>query len=122
MRMHPYNQIKTCINQPSEQCKIGALVSLDFSSGKATYIEEYIRIDKECYPHIVSENDIPNKWHFSFLNERLKIDDNSEEYHNEMTKGYLIYRKANRKQILSSAFSHPVAFMNVLIDFIKRKI
>lgn len=117
-----YYSLGNCVfDMPSEQCKIGALVSLDFSSGKTIYKEEYIRIDKKCCPHIVSENDIPDSWHFSFLNEILKIDDNSEDYHNEMTKGYLIYRKANRKQILLSAFSHPIVFINILLDFIKRK-
>lgn len=118
-----YYSLGNCVfDMPSEQCKIGALISLDFSTGKPEYREQYIHIDNECCPHVVLENEIPCKWHFSFLNERLKIDDNSEEYHNEIQKGYLIYRKANRKQILLSAFTHPKAFMGVLTDFIKRKI
>lgn len=118
-----YYSLGNCVfDMPSEQCKIGALISLDFSTGKPEYREQYIHIDNECSPHVVLGNEIPCKWHFSFLNERLKIDDNSEEYHNEIQKGYLIYRKANRKQILLSAFTHPKAFMGVLTDFIKRKI
>lgn len=118
-----YYSLGNCVfDMPSEQCKIGALVSLDFASGKAEYNEDYIRIDKKCCPHVVSETEIPIQWSFPYLNERLKNDDNSEEYHNEITKGYLIYRKANRKQILLSAFTYPKAFMGVLTDFIKRKI
>lgn len=118
-----YYSLGNCVfDMPSEQCKIGALVSLDLSSGKVQYKERYLRIDGECCPHVVPENEIPEQWHFSYLNEKLKIEDNSEEYHNDLKKGYLIYRKANRKQILLSAFSHPMAFMGVLFDFVKRKL
>lgn len=117
-----YYSLGNCVfDMPSEQCKIGALVGLDFYLGKPAYKEQYIRIDEDCCPHVVSEIDVPKQWHFSYLNERLLFEDNSEEYHSEINKGYLIYRKANRKQILMSAFTHPKAFMSVLIDFIKRK-
>lgn len=117
-----YYSLGNCVfDMPSEQCKIGALVSVDLSSGSLKYSEQYIHLDNECCPHIVSEKDIPSHWHFSFLNERLKIDDNAEEYYREINKGYLVYRKANRKQILLSTFTHPKAFMSVLADFIKRK-
>lgn len=118
-----YYSLGNCVfDMPSEQCKIGALVNVDLSSGSPIYSEQYIHLDNECCPHIVPEKEIPSIWHFFFLNKCLQIDDNSEEYHSEISKGYLVYRKANRKQILMSAFTHPKAFMSVLIDFIKRKI
>ena len=107
---------------PSEQCKIGAIVNLDFVGNKPVYSEDYVRIDEESCPHIVSESDIPLNWRFEYLNERLKIDDNTEEYHTEITRGYLVYRKANRKQLFVSAFLHPNSFSKVLMDFVKRKI
>lgn len=116
-----YYSLGNCVfDMPSEQCKIGAVVSLDLSSDRPKYSEQYIHLDNECCPHIVPETEIPSHWHFSFLNDRLQINDNSEEYHSEITKGYLVYRKANRQQILMSAFTHPKAFMSVLSDFIKR--
>lgn len=108
-------------DMPSEQCKIGALVGLDFVQGNPIYVEEYIKLDNECCPHIVQQIDVPQRWHFNFLNEQLKRDDNSEEYHMEINKGYLAYRKANRKQLLASAFLHPTSFTGVFVDFIKRK-
>lgn len=118
-----YYSLGNCVfDMPSEQCKIGALISLDFSTGKEEYKEQYIRIGDNCSPYIVAECEIPNKWRFSFLNERLKVEDNSEEYHNEIIKGYLTYRRANRKQILLSAFAHPKAFMKILYDFVNRRI
>jgi hypothetical protein len=107
---------------PSEQCKIGALVGVDFINGKPAYSEHYLKIDEACCPHVVGEKEIPRQWRFEYLNERLKIDDNSEEYHREIQKGYKVYQKANRKQLLMSAFSHPKSFYAVLMDFMKRKL
>lgn len=118
-----YYSLGNCVfDMPSEQCKIGALVRLDFIDGKPVYTEQYLRIDNDCCPHVVTENTIPEQWRFEYLNERLKNDDNSEEYHKEINKGYLIYRKTNRKKLLISSFSHPIAFNRVMIDFVKRRI
>lgn len=80
-----------------------------------------ICIDEDCCPHVVPETDIPGSWHFSYLNERLLFNDNSEEYHSEINKGYFVYRNANRKKVLLSAFTHPITFFEVLSDFITRK-
>ena len=118
-----YYSLGNCVfDMPSEQCKIGALVEVDIKDGKPIYTEEYLKIDEECCPHVVSESEIPDNWQFKHLNECLKKDDNSENYHNEINRGYLIYRKANRKQLLKSAFSHPGSFASVLMDFVKRKL
>ena len=118
-----YYSLGNCVfDMPSEQCKIGALVGLDFVDGKPIYCEKYLQIDGECCPHIVEESAIPFEWRFDFLNKRLKVDDNSEEYHNEIRKGYLVYRNANRIQLLSSALQHPNSFLKVLMDFVKRKL
>lgn len=105
----------------SEQCKIGAVVKLDFDDDKPVYSEDYVKIDNESCPHIVPESEIPHHWRFDYLNDCLKKDDNTEEYHSEIRKGYLVYRKANRKQLLVSAFMHPGSFCGVLMDFVKRK-
>jgi hypothetical protein len=118
-----YYSLGNCVfDMPSEQCKIGALVGVDFTNGKPTYSEHYLKIDEACCPHVVGEKEIPRQWRFDYLNERLKIDDNSEEYHREIQKGYKIYQKANRRQLLMSAFSHPKSFCAVLMDFVKRKL
>ena len=118
-----YYSLGNCVfDMPSVQCKIGALVGLDFNNDLPIYTERYLKIDDECCPHVVAESDIPQQWHFKYLNERLKIDDNSEEYHQEITKGYLVYRKANRKRLLATAVKHPRFFFEILKDFVKRKI
>jgi hypothetical protein len=107
---------------PSEQCSIGAIVGVDFDGERPIYREQYIKIDENGCPHIVSKHDISHNWQFDYLNERLKINDNTEEYHREINKGYAIYRRANRKRLVLSAFKHPCAFYDVFIDFIKRKL
>lgn len=118
-----YYSLGNCVfDMPSEQCKIGALVGVDFKNGQPAYSEKYLKIDNECCPHVVAESEIPPQWHFDYLNKRLKIDDNSEEYHQEINRGYLVYRNANRKQLMASAFKHPLFFMQVLNDYLKRKI
>ncbi len=117
-----YYSLGNCVfDMPSEQCEIGALVELDFLEGHPIYSEKYIKIDKKCCPYIVQESSIPSQWKFNYLNTCLKIDDNTEEYHNIIREGYLIYRRANRRKLLLSAFSHPLSFTKVLIDFFKRK-
>lgn len=118
-----YYSLGNCVfDMPSEQCKIGALIGLEFVNDKPVFSEQYLHIDSKCCPHVVYECDIPQQWHFDYLNERLKTDDNSEEYHKEIYKGYLIYRKANWKQIVKSSLSHPMFFYGVFLDFFKRKI
>ena len=118
-----YYSLGNCVfDMPSEQCKIGALVGIDFINGRPIYSEKFLMIDQECCPHLVEEKEISSNWHFDYLNNCLKIEDNSEEYHQEIKKGYLAYRKANRMQILKSAIFHPVFFCNITKDFIKRRI
>lgn len=118
-----YYSLGNCVfDMPSDQCKIGALVGLDFANGNPVYSEQYVLLDDECCPHQVYESEIPEKWRFNYLNDKLTIEDNPEEYCAEIKKGYHVYRHANRKRVLSSAFSHPETFVFVLADFIKRKI
>lgn len=118
-----YYSLGNCIfDMPSEQCKIGAIVGVDFANGAPAYSERYLKIDDECCPHVVSENEIPHQWSFGYLNEKLKIDDNSEDYHLEIRKGYLVYRRANRKQLLKSAIKHPSFFCEIMKDFVNRRI
>ena len=106
----------------SEPCKIGALVGLDFEEGKPMVSEEYIRIDDECCPHVVSEKEIPRVWQFDYLNEQLKKEDNSEQYHHEIERGYNAYRKANHRYILNNMIHHPKAGVEMIIDFVKRRL
>lgn len=118
-----YYSLGNCVfDMPSEQCKIGAIIGLEFKNGEPIYTEEYLRIDKECSPHIVTDNDIPQQWQFGYLNECLKKDDNSEQYHQEVDRGYRIYRKANRVNIIKNVIKHSISGMSIIFDFVKRRL
>ena len=41
-------------------------------NGNPVYLEQYIHIDKDCCPHVVSERETPLEWRFAQLNDRLK--------------------------------------------------
>lgn len=106
----------------SEPCKIGAIVALDFLNSRPIINTKYIRIDDDSCPHLVNESSIPEKWRFSYLNECLMCDDNSEEYHHEIERGYAKYRKENHKYILNNIVHHPISGMNIILDFIRRRL
>lgn len=105
----------------SDACKYGAVVGVEFISGKPVYYEKYVEIGNNCAPRIISRNSVPQKFSFEYLNEVLKKDDNSENYHIEIKQGYKKYRKVNRRKILAEIFFHPKAGIEILFDFINRR-
>lgn len=104
-----------------EPCRYGAVVSLDFSGGNPVYKNEYVYINKDCSPAIVAESEVPERYRFEYLNEQLKKEDNSEAYHNEISRLYKSYSKANRNNVLKNILAHPGFGVEVLRDFIKRR-
>lgn len=109
-------------DMPSDACKYGVIVNVDLGGGEPVYSEEYIQIDDTCSPRIVDENLVPETFCFDFLNEALKKEDNSEQYHQEIRNEYKKYRKINRKQILKQMCLHPLSATGLIKDFIKRRI
>lgn len=104
-----------------EPCKYGAIVSVDLSYGQPVYKEQYLKIGEDCVPCIVDGKDVPQAWQFTVLNEALKKEDNSEEYHNEIKAKYKIYRKVNHKRIVFDLIKHPACASAIIMDFIKRR-
>lgn len=104
-----------------EPCQYGAIVGVDLSSADPVFQNEYVYIDKTCAPCIVSEEDVPVQYRFEYLNGRLKKEDNSEQYHNEIKKLYGSYSKANRKNVIKNVLRHPRFGVNVIIDFVRRR-
>ena len=103
-----------------EPTKIGALVGFDLISKRP--VVNYVRIGADASPRIVEESDIPVEWRFESLNEALKKDDNSEQYHAEISKNYALYRRANHKYILNNMIKHPSLGITLIKDFVKRRI
>ncbi len=104
-----------------EPCKYGAIVSVDLSKDTPEFHEEYVYIDKTCTPYCISENKVPQKYRFDYLNKQLQIEDNSESYHKEINRLYKYYSKANRKYVIGNILHHPKFGFDVVSDFIKRR-
>ena len=106
----------------SEPCKIGAIVGVGFNNSIPFLFEQYIKIDQISLPHVIDEKKVPKQWRFDYLNGLLKKEQNSEEYHHEINKGYLLYRRENYKNIFKNVLIHPRKSVNIIWDFIKRKL
>lgn len=103
-----------------EPTKIGAIVKFGLDSKQPSI--EYIHIENDCTPVVVDESKIPAEWRFDFLNEALKKEDNSEQYHAEISRNYAAYRKANHRYIINNMIKHPTLGKCLLKDFIKRRV
>ena len=103
-----------------EPTKIGALVEIDLSAKYPKVL--YIRIEADSAPRIVNESDVPVEWRFGYLNEALKKEENSEQYHTEISKNYALYRRANHKYIFGNMFKHPSLGLELVKDFVNRRI
>ena len=104
-----------------EPCKYGAIVGVDLLGEKPVYKNEYIYIDGSCVPYVLPEEKVPEKYRFYYLNRCLLIEDNSEQYHNEIKRQYKFYSKANRRNVIKNIFRHPRFGVSVLYDFIRRR-
>lgn len=102
-----------------EPTKIGAIVKFDLDTKQPSV--EYIHIEKDCTPVVVEESKIPAEWRFGYLNVALKKEDNSEQYHAEISRNYAAYRKANHRYIINNMIKHPTLGNSLLKDFIKRR-
>lgn len=109
-------------DMPWEPTKYGTIVSVDLAKDTIVPKVEYVGIDNEFAPQIVDEKDVPKEFRFDYLNEQLVKEDNSEEYHAEISRCYKQYRKANHKDIAKKMLKHPTVIGGTVKDFIKRRL
>lgn len=109
-------------DMPWEPTKYGAIVSLDLSKKEIVPSIEYIKINQEFAPEPIDESLVPENLRFGYLNRQLLKEDNTEEYHAEITRCYKQYRKANHKDILKKMLAHPGMIGSTMNDFIKRRL
>lgn len=108
-------------DMPWEPTKYGAVVGLDLSKNEIVPSVEYVRINKEFAPEPIDESSLPKTLRFEYLNQQLLKDDNTEEYHAEITSCYKQYRKANHKDIMKKMLGHPGMIVGTVMDFVKRR-
>lgn len=108
-------------NMPTPETRHSAIVNVDFVDDKFRVFYDYVKIDYDCIPTIISSVDIPHEYTFDYLNKKISIDADNELYYREVFKNLSVYRKYNRLKIIQSfnKFEFCV-FKEVLIDFIKR--
>lgn len=100
--------------------RIGAVVELDLTT--KSLLVHYSIIEKDSAPRIVDVSSVPYEWRFEHLNEVLRKEDNSEQYHEEIRKNYAKYRRANHMYILGNIIKHPSLGISLAKDFVIRKI
>lgn len=106
----------------SEACRYGAVVELDLEGDRPEYSEEYVEIGPDCIPAPIAKENVPKEFTFEYLNQALKKEENSEEYHSQALSGYQLYRKENHKVIIKNMLRHPANGVDIMIDFIKRRL
>lgn len=109
-------------DMPWKPTKYGVIVGIDVSKDVIVPEVEYVRINNEFAPEPVAEDKVPQAYRFANLNKRIKIEDNTEQYHAEIRKCYLQYRKTNRKDIVVKMLNHPSIIKNTVKDFISRRL
>lgn len=109
-------------DMPWEPTKYGAIVSVDLAKETIVPNVEYVRINDEFAPQIIDEQDVPKEFRFDYLNKQLVKEDNSEEYHAEISRCYKQYRKDNHKDIAKKMLAHPAVIGGTVKDFIKRRL
>lgn len=102
--------------------QFGSIVNVDFSHWEAVVSYDYIKINRHFTPEIISKEDVPEKYRFDYLNNRLCYDYNPEVYNRFVLKAYKNYRKANRVKTLKDILTHPVHGVPIFIEFLNRKI
>lgn len=109
-------------DMPWEPTKYGAVVSLDLSCDEVKPVVHYVKIDNEFAPVPIDDAKVPYNLRFEYLNTQIGIEENTEEYHNEIAKCYSHYKKENHKDIIRKMINHPGMISATVKDYIKRKL
>lgn len=104
-----------------EASKYGAVVKLDLESGSVGY--DYVKIDDNFCPSIISEAQVPEQYRFTTLNKKVVNFDNMEVYVGEANRGLTRYRKANYKFMLKNIRKYKFSVLFAIVkNFIGRRL
>ena len=100
--------------------KFSAVVSFDVNTGKVEC--DYVKIDENYSPYIITASDVPNNMRFEYLNSLFNDNENPESYINKAKKGLKAYRKRNYLSFIKNIHRNNLnIIVNILFDFIKRR-
>jgi len=110
-------------NMPTEETRFSAMVNLDIDQGELKVSYDYILIDKECKPAIVTQEKADKKFKFDTLNKKNSFNGDNEVYFRDVFKQLSIYRHKNHRWMLSTLSRHNFKeFLYILRDFIDRRV
>ena len=105
-----------------EPTKYSMIVSIDLKQNIIIPKIDYIHIDGEFAPKVIDKINVPIQYRCEYLNEKCKININSEQYHDMIFENYKKYRKANHLDILYKMINHPSMVFGTLKDYAVRHI
>lgn len=117
---HIFYSLGNCVfNMPWTPTKYSLMVNVDLEKKVISY--QYLHIEKDYFPKYVET--IPEQYSIEYLNSLLDICEDNEKYFLKVQDRLGQYRKANRKEIVSSLFKLKLRdLVSIVSDFVKRKI
>lgn len=109
-------------NMPWMDTKYSATITLDVQNDFAISYD-YIHIGDDYFPRVVSKDDIPDRFHFEYLNSLLAAHVENELYYKEVFVAMSRYRKANNAALLRNIFRFKMRDLyDIVVDALKRKL
>ena len=103
-----------------EPTKYGLVVKVDVSNCDVGY--DYVMINEQYSPQIVSEAEVPASWRMSALSKKIAANENIEPYIAEANKGLKSYRRANYRYMFRNLPKYNLKIIgSMLRDFIRRR-
>lgn len=108
-------------NMSYEPTKYSCVVNVDVANNRVSY--DYIKIDKDYCPILISEQDVPERYRLETLNRKIVKKCNIEEYIREAFIGLKMYRRSHHMAFIQNIHRYNFSIMkSIVIDFIKRRL
>jgi len=109
-------------NMSWEPLKYGAIIKIDFN-GKNIISYDYIRIEEDYFPKVISADQVPDDFKFEYLNKLLNKDETNESYYKEVFVNTKKYQRVNQIKFIRNIFKFNFkTFYNILMDYFKRRV
>lgn len=110
-------------NMHWEPLRYAALLKIEVSEDRIIVGHDYVYIEKDFFPRLVNEENVPAQYRFSHLNSLIGNSLSNEAYYSLLRVRTRRYRKDNRLTILRNLFKFRFSYAYVILcDFIKRRI
>lgn len=109
-------------NMHWEPLRYAVIVKLDVEKEAIAIRHDYVYIGADYFPIPVTEESVPHKYRFSYLNTLINHDMSNEEYYAKLNTFSAQYKKDNRLTIIRDLPKFKISYAYAIIcDFIKRR-